>query len=192
MVVVAESLILLTGSFDLSLQSIYGLAPMIGAWLIVPKDGAGARHELESRARHPRRRGDRRRRRALQRLHGREAALQRLHLHARDADPARGPAAGDRQRPDDLHMPPSFIYLGSAYWFGFPVSAWATAAVFLVAGALPALSPRRPRDLRDRRQPRGGARGRDQGRPHPHRRLHRGRRARRGRRPDDRRPGRRR
>ena len=31
-------------------------------------------------------------------------------------------------------MPPSFIYLGSAYWGGFPVSAWVTAAVFLVAG----------------------------------------------------------
>ena len=41
LVVVAESLILLTGSFDLSLQSIYGLAPMIGAWLIVPKDAEG-------------------------------------------------------------------------------------------------------------------------------------------------------
>src|SRR5258708_37901386 len=41
LVVVAESLILLTGSFDLSLQSIYGLAPMIGAWLVVPEDGQG-------------------------------------------------------------------------------------------------------------------------------------------------------
>src|SRR5207237_2802090 len=41
MVVVAESLILLTGSFDLSLQSTYGLAPMIGAWLIVPKAAQG-------------------------------------------------------------------------------------------------------------------------------------------------------
>src|SRR5690242_21914966 len=41
MVVVAETLILLTGSFDLSLQSIYGLAPMVGAWLIVAKDGHG-------------------------------------------------------------------------------------------------------------------------------------------------------
>src|SRR5258708_32289806 len=30
-------------------------------------------------------------------------------------------------------MPPSFIYLGSADWGGFPVSAWATAAVFLVS-----------------------------------------------------------
>ena len=40
-VVVAESLILLTGKFDLSLQSTYGLAPMVGAWLIVSKDGQG-------------------------------------------------------------------------------------------------------------------------------------------------------
>ena len=40
-VVVAEALILLTGSFDLSLQSTYGLAPMIGAWLIVPKAAQG-------------------------------------------------------------------------------------------------------------------------------------------------------
>jgi hypothetical protein len=31
----------LTGSFDLSLQSIYGLAPMVGAWLIVGTDGHG-------------------------------------------------------------------------------------------------------------------------------------------------------
>src|SRR2546430_17205972 len=40
-VVVAESLILLTGKFDLSLQATYGLAPMVGAWLIVSKDGQG-------------------------------------------------------------------------------------------------------------------------------------------------------
>jgi simple sugar transport system permease protein len=40
-VVVAETLILLTGKFDLSLQSTYGLAPMVGAWLIASKDGQG-------------------------------------------------------------------------------------------------------------------------------------------------------
>lgn len=40
-VVVAETLILLTGKFDLSLQSTYGLAPMVGAWLIVSKDSQG-------------------------------------------------------------------------------------------------------------------------------------------------------
>jgi simple sugar transport system permease protein len=35
-VVVGESLILLIGGMDLSLESTYGLAPMIAAWLIVP------------------------------------------------------------------------------------------------------------------------------------------------------------
>ncbi|HLV99992.1 MAG TPA: ABC transporter permease [Ktedonobacterales bacterium] len=40
-VVAAETLILLTGKFDLSLQSTYGLAPMVGAWLIASKEGQG-------------------------------------------------------------------------------------------------------------------------------------------------------
>jgi simple sugar transport system permease protein len=31
-------------------------------------------------------------------------------------------------------MPESFIYLGSAYWFGVPVSAWVTGTIFLIAG----------------------------------------------------------
>jgi simple sugar transport system permease protein len=35
-VVVGESLILLIGGMDLSLESTYGLAPMVAAWLIVP------------------------------------------------------------------------------------------------------------------------------------------------------------
>jgi simple sugar transport system permease protein len=41
-VVVAETLILLTGKFDLSLQGTFGLAPLIGAWLVAPhKQGGG-------------------------------------------------------------------------------------------------------------------------------------------------------
>src|SRR6185312_14088297 len=34
-VVIAETLILLAGRFDLSLESVVGLAPMLGAWLII-------------------------------------------------------------------------------------------------------------------------------------------------------------
>jgi simple sugar transport system permease protein len=30
-------------------------------------------------------------------------------------------------------MPHSFVYLGSVYWLGFPLSAWTTIAVFVVA-----------------------------------------------------------
>jgi ribose/xylose/arabinose/galactoside ABC-type transport system permease subunit len=33
--VVGESLVLLTGGMDLSLESTYGLAPMVGAWMIL-------------------------------------------------------------------------------------------------------------------------------------------------------------
>jgi simple sugar transport system permease protein len=40
-VVVGESLILLIGGMDLSLESTYGLAPMVAAWLIVPVASAG-------------------------------------------------------------------------------------------------------------------------------------------------------
>ena len=41
-VVVGESLILLTGGLDLSLESTYGLAPMLAAWLIVPAAAFGS------------------------------------------------------------------------------------------------------------------------------------------------------
>src|SRR5258708_16119533 len=41
MVVVAESLILLTGKFDISLQGTFGLAALLGAWLVAPKLSSG-------------------------------------------------------------------------------------------------------------------------------------------------------
>ena len=41
-VVVGESLILLTGGMDLSLESTFGLAPMVAAWLIVPVSAFGS------------------------------------------------------------------------------------------------------------------------------------------------------
>ena len=40
-VVIAETLILLAGKFDLSLESVVGLAPMLGAWLIIKNVDVG-------------------------------------------------------------------------------------------------------------------------------------------------------
>src|SRR6201986_3701174 len=40
-VVVGESLILMIGGMDLSLESTFGLAPMVAAWLIVPVSAYG-------------------------------------------------------------------------------------------------------------------------------------------------------
>jgi len=45
-VVVGESLILLIGGMDLSLEGTYGLAPMVAAWLIVPVSAFGSGTKL--------------------------------------------------------------------------------------------------------------------------------------------------
>ena len=128
MVVVAESLILLTGSFDLSLQSIYGLAPMIGAWLIVPKDAQGLGTDWNPAV-------------GILVVIGVGAAvglfngfmIVKLRFNAFIFTLAMlillaGVQQGIVSGQTIYEMPPSFIYLGSAYWGGFPVSAWVTAA----------------------------------------------------------------
>jgi simple sugar transport system permease protein len=134
MVVVAESLILLTGSFDLSLQSVYGLAPMIGAWLIVPKDAQGLGTNWNPAF-------------GILVVIGIGAAvglfngfmIVKLHFNAFIFTLAMlillaGLQQGIVSGRTIYDMPPSFTYLGGRYWGGFPVSAWATAAVFLAAG----------------------------------------------------------
>jgi simple sugar transport system permease protein len=133
LVVVAESLILLTGSFDLSLQSVYGLAPMIGAWLIVPKDGQGLGTDwnpafgilvvIAIGA-------------AVGLFNG--FMIVKLKFNAFIFTLAMlillaGLQQGIVSGRTIYEMPPSFIYLGSAYWHGFPASAWVMAAVFVAA-----------------------------------------------------------
>jgi simple sugar transport system permease protein len=133
MVVVAESLILLTGSFDLSLQSVYGLAPMIGAWLIVSKDAQGLGTNWNPAF-------------GILVVIGIGAAvglfngfmIVKLRFNAFIFTLAMlillaGLQQGIVSGRTIYNMPPSFIYLGGAYWGGFPVSAWVTAAVFLAA-----------------------------------------------------------
>ena len=134
MVVVAETLILLTGSFDLSLQSIYGLAPMVGAWLIVSKDGHGLGTAwspaigilvvLAIGA-------------AVGLFNGLmvvklrfNAFIFTLAMLILLAGIQQGIVSGQ----STYNMPGAFVYLGSVYWFGFPLSAWTTIAVFVVAG----------------------------------------------------------
>ena len=134
MVVVAESLVLLTGSLDLSLQSVYGLAPMIGAWLIVSKDSQGLGTDWNPAV-------------GILVLIGVGAAvglfngfmIVKLRFNAFIFTLAMlillaGIQQGIVSGQTIYDMPPSFIYLGSAYWGGFPVSALVTAGVFLAAG----------------------------------------------------------
>jgi simple sugar transport system permease protein len=134
MVVVAETLILLTGSFDLSLQSIYGLAPMVGAWLIVAKDGHGLGTQWNPAF-------------GILIVLGIGAAIGlfngvmivKLRFNAFIFTLAMlillaGIQQGIVSGQSAYSMPHSFVYLGSVYWLGFPLSAWTTIAVFVVAG----------------------------------------------------------
>src|SRR2546429_1258440 len=130
-VVVAETLILLTGKFDLSLQATYGLAPMVGAWLIVSKDGQGLGSDWNPFL------GI-----AIVLLVGLAVGafngfmVIKLGFNAFILTLAMlilltGIQVGIVSGRTIYHLPAEFIYLGSQYILGIPVSVWVTGAIFL-------------------------------------------------------------
>jgi simple sugar transport system permease protein len=133
MVVVAESLILLTGKFDISLQGTFGLAALLGAWLIAPKASSGLGTEwspwigllivlavglvvgtfngfLVIKANF-------------------NAFIFTLAMSILLTGLQLGWLGGQTV----YNLPAAFIYLGSASWFEIPVSVYVTVASFIVA-----------------------------------------------------------
>src|SRR5437763_10107741 len=132
-VVVAETLILLTGKFDLSLQSTYGLAPMVGAWLIVSPDGQGLGTNWNPFL------GI-----AIVLLVGLVVGafngflVIKLGFNAFIFTLAMlillmGIQVGIVSGRTIYHLPDEFIYLGSQYILGIPVSVWVTGTIFLLS-----------------------------------------------------------
>ena len=132
-VVVAETLILLTGKFDLSLQSTYGLAPMVAAWLIVSKEGQGLGTNLNPFI------GI-----AIVLLVGLVVGtfngfmVIKLGFNAFIFTLAmlillHGIQVGIVNGRTIYFLPAEFTYLGSQYLFGVPVSVWITGAIFLLS-----------------------------------------------------------
>ena len=132
-VVVAETLILLTGKFDLSLQSTYGLAPMVGAWLIVSKDGQGLGTNWNPFL------GI-----AIVLLIGliigalNGFLVIKLGFNAFIFTLAMlillaGIQVGIVSGRTIYHLPDAYTYLGSQYFLGVPISVWVTGAIFLLA-----------------------------------------------------------
>src|SRR6266436_10421140 len=132
-VVVAETLILLTGKFDLSLQSTYGLAPMVGAWLIVSKDGQGLGSNWNPYL------GI-----AVVLLVGLVVGALNGFLVIKLGFNAfiftlavlillMGIQVGIVSGRTIYHLPDAYIYLGSQYLLGVPVSVWVTGTIFLLA-----------------------------------------------------------
>jgi simple sugar transport system permease protein len=132
-VVVALSLVLISGKFDLSLESTFALAPMVGAFMILPTAIGGSGLGLPA---------------ALGILITIAIGLLvgfingflviRLELNAFIVTIAmlillRGVTLGLVSGRTLFQLPNSFLYLGQAAWVGIPVSLWAAGLVFVLA-----------------------------------------------------------
>ncbi len=132
-VVVAESIILISGYFDLSLESIVGFCPMLAAWLIVPQAAGGLGVQLSP---------------ALGILVGFVAAgvvgvingllVSRLKLNAFIVTLAmltllRGITMGLSGGQTLSSLPSVMRFLGTASIFGISIQVWLFLAIFAVA-----------------------------------------------------------
>lgn len=132
--VLAQALILIGGKFDLSLESIVGLAPMVGAWLISTdtlmggsgvglSPAAGLFTVFAVGA-------------LIGAING--VLVVKLHLNAFISTLAmlillRGTTVGITNGQTLFDLPDSFTYLGSAQWLGVPASIWVAGLLYLVA-----------------------------------------------------------
>jgi simple sugar transport system permease protein len=133
-VVVGESLILLIGGMDLSLEGTYGLAPMVAAWVIVPVAAFGSGADLNPYI------GI-----LILLLVGAVVGLfngvliVKAHLNGFIITLGMtivlaGLQNGIVKAQTLFSLPAAFTYLGSAYWGQVPVSLVVTVVIFVVVG----------------------------------------------------------
>jgi simple sugar transport system permease protein len=133
-VVVGESLIIMIGGMDLSLESTYGLAPMVAAWLILPKVDFGLGTDFSPAI-------------GILALLAVGAlvglinglAIVKVRLNGFIFTLAMtiilaGIQSGIVSGQTLFNLPSGFAYLGTAYVGGVPVSLLVTAAIFIIVG----------------------------------------------------------
>ncbi|HEX7289828.1 MAG TPA: ABC transporter permease [Conexibacter sp.] len=134
-VVIAETLILIVGRFDLSLESIVGLAPMVSAWMITSDALGGLGVHLPPAIAL-----------TLTMLVGGVVGLLngvlivKLRLNAFIVTLAmlillRGIDLGISKGQTFYDLPSAYLYLGTAKWLGVSASVWVVAAMFAITGA---------------------------------------------------------
>ncbi|MGW6354787.1 ABC transporter permease [Streptomyces sp. NPDC055092] len=134
MVVLAESLVLIMGKFDLSLESVVGIAPAVGALLVLPAAKAGFGTELPTSL-------------AMVVILLVGAAIGtfngflvvKLKLNAFIVTLAmliimRGVLVGATKGKTLFDMPDAFFAVATTTFLGMPLSVWLAAVAFLVAG----------------------------------------------------------
>lgn len=132
--VMAEALILIAGKFDLSLESVVGLAPAVAAWLVISEStggsgiaasqwvGIAALFAIGV---------------AVGAVNGTLIVFLRLNAFMTTLAMLillRGVTIGLTNGQTLYDLPDSFTYLGTAEWVGLPVSVWIAALLFLAAG----------------------------------------------------------
>lgn len=140
-VVIAESLLIISGKFDLSLESIVGLAPMVGVLLVVPTESGGLGLDINP---------------YLVILiilavgvlvgFANGAMVIRLNLNSFIITLAmlillRGITLGLTSGQSLSSLPSQLLYLGSATLIGVPVCVWLFLALFVVTELFLRLSP---------------------------------------------------
>jgi simple sugar transport system permease protein len=136
MVVLAESLVLITGKFDLSLESVVGIAPAVAALLVLPAAQAGWGTQLPAGL-------------ALLAIPLVGAAIGafngilvvKVKLNAFIVTLAmlivlRGLLVGATKGKTLFGMPDAFFSLATTTFLRIPISVWVAAAAFAVAGLL--------------------------------------------------------
>lgn len=135
-VVLAEAIILIVGRFDLSLESIVSVAPMVAAWLVSAEAIGGSGLDVNPYL-------------ALVILFAvgllvglfNGFMVVRLKLNAFIVTLAmlillKGVTIGLANGRTLFDLPEPLLYLGNAEWAGVPVSVWLAGLLYLVAGAL--------------------------------------------------------
>lgn len=136
MVVIAESIILISGYFDLSLESMVGLAPMLAAWLVVPAVAGGSGAELSPWV-------------ALAAMFAvaigvglfNGLLIVKLRLNAFIVTLAmlillRGLTMGISGGQTFSGLPEQFTFLGDTYLLGISVQVWIVVVAFVAAAAV--------------------------------------------------------
>jgi ribose/xylose/arabinose/galactoside ABC-type transport system permease subunit len=134
--VLAEAIILIVGRFDLSLESIVGVAPMVAAWLVLDTALNGSGIMLSPLLAI-----------AVLFLVGLAVGgfngllIVRLGLNAFITTLAmlillRGVTIGLTSGRTLYDLPAPFLYLGNAFWLGLPASVWVSGGLYVLAGLI--------------------------------------------------------
>ncbi|MGZ3574593.1 MAG: ABC transporter permease, partial [Vulcanimicrobiaceae bacterium] len=136
LIVIAESLILIAGKFDLSLESTIGLAPALGVLLVEPVSARGWGADLPVWLGFI----------AILAVGALIGAFNgflivKLRLNAFIVTLAmlivmRGFLVGVTKGNTLFAVPDAYLYLGAQTWLGIPVSVWLAAIVFIAAGVM--------------------------------------------------------